>query len=132
MALCLTSYVIKQGFGQLQLELNIPTICQRLFYQGQELHDNAATVLSLNIAANDLLELRKENESLESESDSGERTPKDEGRGFGGTLLAGGARPSSSPDKDIQRAPEEKSCSACTFANQPSALSCTICDTLFI
>lgn len=116
--------------------MNIPTICQRLFHQGRELTDNAATAASLNIYANDVLDVRQENEIIESDSDSGETGPRDEGRGFGGTLLAGGAdRPSSSPDKGtppLSAGTGEKSCTTCTFSNESDAISCTMCETLFM
>jgi len=117
---------------QLQDELNIPTICQRLFHQGCELVDNSATVTSLNIYANDVLDVRQEKEMLESDSDSSEARPKDEGRGFGGTLLAGGVdRPSSSSDKGTPLH-VGKLCNACTFSNELDAVNCTMCETLFI
>jgi hypothetical protein len=121
---------------QLQDKLNIPTIYQRLFHQGRELTDNAATAASLDIYANDVLDVRQESEIVESDSDSAETGPRDEGRGFGGTLLAGGSdRPSSGTDKGTPPPPAgrgEKFCIACTFSNESDAVSCTMCETLFI
>lgn len=114
--------------NQLQDEWNIPTICQRLFYHDQELKDNTATVESLQIYANDVLDLQEENEVIDIDSDTEERKPRDEGRGFGGTLLGG------TPDRiGVSTPPSrvEKPCSACTFSNDPDAVNCTICDTAF-
>lgn len=91
-----------------------------------------ATVESLEIYADDLLDLRWENEVIDLNSDSEvSRQPLVEGRGFHGTLL-GSSRPVDQPTT-LSRldGSEEKSCNACTFPNKISALSCTICDTTF-
>ncbi|KAG5724013.1 Ubiquitin carboxyl-terminal hydrolase 48 [Termitomyces sp. T112] len=121
---------VKEIKVMVQEELDIPTICQRLFHHGKELNDNAATMKSLEIFADDILDLRRENEAVELDSDS-EVEPRDEGRGFDGTLLGS----SGSVDQTTTLLPsdsnEQKSCSACTFSNQIGALSCTICDTIF-
>jgi hypothetical protein len=107
--------------------MSIPTICQKLSHQGRELEDNSATVGSLQIYANDVLDLQEENEVIEIDPDADETKPKDEGRGFGGTLLGGIPYQVYTPPKRV-----EKSCSACTFSNDPDAISCMICDTSFI
>ncbi|KAG5354039.1 hypothetical protein C0989_009736 [Termitomyces sp. Mn162] len=77
---------VKEIKVMVQEELDIPTICQRIFHHGKELNDNAATMESLEIFADDILDLRRENEAVELDSDS-EVEPRDEGRGFDGTLL---------------------------------------------
>ncbi|RDB21476.1 Ubiquitin carboxyl-terminal hydrolase 48 [Hypsizygus marmoreus] len=126
------STTVKQIKIMVQDELSIPTICQRLFYQGNELDDNEATVASLNIFANDVLDLKRENEVVEIDTDTEDQRPRDEGRGFGGTLLGGGFldRFSSSPPPSSET-PGQKPCPACTFSNEEDAVNCTICDTLF-
>lgn len=124
---------VKDMKVMLQDKLNVPTICQRLFHQEHELTDNAATAASLNIYANDVLDVRQENETVESDSDFGETGPRDEGRGFGGTLLARGADPpSSNGAPPLPAGRGEKSCNTCTFSNEPDAVSCTMCEMLFI
>jgi hypothetical protein len=83
--------------------LKIPTICQRLFYKGQELQENAVTVESLGILMNDTLDLREEAENEDNYLDDGgpeaggraSKRRKEE-KGFGGTLLAACASASSS------------------------------------
>lgn len=125
------STTMKEIKVMLQEQLSIPTICQRLFHHGKELDDNAATVGSLEIYAHDILDLRQENEVHELGSDSDEKRPRDEERGFGGTLLGGFTsveRISSPPQLTFNM---EKPCSACTFSNSADALSCIMCDTLF-
>jgi len=83
--------------------------------------------------------LREEHEVDEIDSDS-ERAPakkkrREEERGFGGTLLGGTAERSSSSREETPPVaspdPVKKSCSACTFSNPCSALTCGMCDTLF-
>jgi len=128
------SMTVKEIKVQLQKELNIPTICQRLFYGGHELDDNTATVASLQIYANDVIDLKEENEVHEI-SDS-EEVPKskrrDEG-GFGGTLLGRTEGRSSSPPKPAPLPPPtEKACRTCTFSNPVDLLACGVCDTLFV
>ncbi|KAF5380840.1 hypothetical protein D9615_004069 [Tricholomella constricta] len=128
------STTVKEIKVMIQEELNIPTICQRLFHHEKELEDNAATVESLAIFAHDILDLKQESEVLEldDDSDTKEKRPRVEERGFGGTLLGGSRgvyRIPSSPTAASDG--KEKSCSACTFSNDADALSCTICDTLF-
>ncbi|OBZ75519.1 Ubiquitin carboxyl-terminal hydrolase 48 [Grifola frondosa] len=123
---------VKELKVMLQDDLDIPVISQRLFYKGHELDDSSATLLSLGILSNDLLDLREESEDVNLLSDSDTENPKSKGRregqGFGGTLLGGSdsQRSSSHP-----ASPTSKPCSACTFENVVDASSCTICDTPF-
>ncbi|KAJ6623503.1 hypothetical protein B0H10DRAFT_2010118 [Mycena sp. CBHHK59/15] len=129
------STTVKEIKVELQKELNIPTICQRLFHGSFELDDNAATVESLRILANDILDLREENEIHEI-SDS-EDVPKSKSRdegGFGGTVLGRTDDRSSSPLKPAMKAPlpAEKTCRACTFSNPAHLLTCGMCSTVFV
>ncbi|KAF8163463.1 hypothetical protein B0H34DRAFT_795175 [Crassisporium funariophilum] len=121
-------------------EFSIPTICQRLFHRGRELEDNSATVATLQLFANDLIDLREEEGVVEIDSDSdckpATKRRREEGQGFGGTLL--GATESSSWSSSEERTPlpplnsdREKPCIACTFSNTFDALTCQICHTLF-
>ncbi|GBE82261.1 cysteine proteinase [Sparassis latifolia] len=121
-------------------EFDIPIISQRLFYHGQELDDSSATVLSLGILSNDLLDLREESENIDLLSDSDTedvpRKRRNEGQGFGGTLLGGipdsdsdGARESSS--QSDQPPATSKACSACTYENDIDVAMCAICETPF-
>ncbi|KAH9951255.1 cysteine proteinase [Amylocystis lapponica] len=120
-----------------QEEFKIPTISQRLFHHGRELDDSSASVLSLGILTNDLLDLREESEDVSLLSDSDDehakRKRKNEGRGFGGTLLGGvpQAAPEAKPVEPPRLVPTTKSCLACTFDNPVDVTSCTICDTPF-
>ena len=133
--------------SQLQTLLNIPTICQRLFYESRELDDGNATVASLGLLANDILEFQEQNEIHEitdSGDEGGTGIKRDEGRGFGGTVLVG--RPGSSRAADESTFDEQatvkesslgnppmdsevKPCSACTFINPPDATFCDMCNT---
>ncbi|KAL7283349.1 hypothetical protein ACG7TL_002778 [Trametes sanguinea] len=105
---------VKELKVMLNDELGIPVISQRLFYRGQELDDSSATMISLGILSNDILDLKEENEDLNLLSDTdvevdgsstGPRKKRAEGQAFGGTLLGGGSSfgnssvppPSSSP-----------------------------------
>ncbi|KAK7054721.1 hypothetical protein VNI00_003184 [Paramarasmius palmivorus] len=82
------STTVKDIKIMLQDILNIPTICQRLFYREQELQDSSMTVGSLNLFANDILEFQEQNEVHElSDTDEDVNRPQDEGRAFSGTLL---------------------------------------------
>ncbi|SJL00507.1 uncharacterized protein ARMOST_03820 [Armillaria ostoyae] len=123
----------------LQKIFSISPICQRIFYLGQELEDNTATAASLNIFANDILELREQNELYELSSDGDEipskRPRREEGSGFGGTLL-GGSNNASTSREQSETPPkssgvEQKSCGMCTLLNASDALTCTMCDTPF-
>ncbi|OCH88183.1 cysteine proteinase [Obba rivulosa] len=118
-------------------ECDIPTISQRLFYRGQELEGSAATIESLGIMSNDIVDLREESEDVTLLSDTDVEyaaSGRKEGLGFGGTLLAGRHDSSESLDTNapsILIAPDSKACSACTFENVVSALACSMCDTPF-
>lgn len=120
----------------------IPTICQKLFLRGTELEDNEATAESLDILAHDVLELHQITEEIDidgvSDSETGRRKPRDEGRGFSGTVLGGaGWTTDSSMSSSRAGSPDaimlvdEKSCKACTFRNTSDAVFCAICDTVF-
>ncbi|KAF9475859.1 cysteine proteinase [Pholiota conissans] len=122
-------------------EFGIPTICQRLFYRGKELDDNAETFSKFKFLANDVIELREAEDVQEVHgSDSDEPRPskkRREGPAFGGTLLGNvDSSWSSSPEPAPLSTPpslpsEEKACIACTFSNNLQALSCEMCDTPF-
>ncbi|KAJ7940429.1 hypothetical protein B0H13DRAFT_2648065 [Mycena leptocephala] len=142
------SMTVKDIKIELQKELKIPTICQRLFYGSQELDDNTATVASLQIFANSIIDLKEENEIHEI-SDS-EEVPKkrnkrrDEGGGFGGTVLGRTEGRSSSPPKPAKAPkpmevppppaapPTEKACHACTFANPVEESACGMCNEVLV
>lgn len=139
---------------QLQDDMDIPTICQRLFYQGHELLDNQATVATLGVLSNDIFDLRevKEDEDLLNDSDT-DRPPtkrrREEGRAFGGTLLAGDF----SSDREVPEdtatdlgsergssaGPQDQhdsstggggiACSACTYVNPAEVGACEMCET---
>jgi hypothetical protein len=111
-----------------------------LFYRGRELADNADTAVSLGILADDLLDLREENEDernlTDSETSQGKKKRREEGRGFGGTLLGGSSQPSSRSsvepmgmEIDNEVGIPTKSCSACTFVNLSDGFACEICNT---
>ncbi|KAI0306325.1 hypothetical protein B0F90DRAFT_1688970 [Multifurca ochricompacta] len=126
----------------LQEELGIPTICQRLFYQGRELADNGASVADLWILANDVLDLREEEENeelLETDTETPHQWREPDGGGFGGTLLARGWTSESLPDDTMSDrtatssspAPIDtttKPCPMCTFENPATATACEICE----
>ncbi|KAJ7775067.1 hypothetical protein B0H16DRAFT_1672615 [Mycena metata] len=128
------SMTVKDIKVEIQKELNIPTICQRLFYGNDELDDNTATVASLRIFANSIIDLKEENEVHEI-SDS-EEVPKrkkrrDEGGGFGGTVL--GRTEAGSPPTPVEPLPPtEKPCRACTFSNPIGSFACDLCNTPFV
>lgn len=136
---------------QLQEDLDIPTICQRLFYQGHELLDNEATVATLGVLSNDVFDLREVKEDVDLLDDSDTDRPpakrrREEGRAFGGTLLAGdfssdreipddtgteagSERGSSVGFQDERGVGEEIACSICTFKNPSEAVACQMCGT---
>jgi hypothetical protein len=124
----------------LQEEFDIPTICQRLFYQGHELADSSASVAALSILANDVLDLREEEENeelLETDTETPYQRREADGGGFSGTLLGRGWTSESMPDDTMSDrtatsspAPVDvgtKPCRMCTFANPSSATACKIC-----
>ncbi|KAI0273307.1 cysteine proteinase [Gloeopeniophorella convolvens] len=122
----------------LQDELDIPTICQRLFYQGRELHDSAARVSALGILANGVLDLREAPEDaalLDADADAhAGRAPEADFGGFGGTLLARGWTSESlledTASEGASPAPAEvtKACAMCTFENPSGAVACEMCE----
>ena len=100
-----------------------------------ELDDSSATVRSLGILANDCLDLREETEDENKlHSAAYERSrQREEGNGFGGTLLGGNA-----PSRELSamqigadvRALDDaagKDCSACTYRNLRTAETCEMC-----
>ena len=118
--------------------MDIPTICQRLFYGGHELQDNNVTVATLGILANDILDLREEKEDGDLLDDSDADGPgarrRDEGPGFRGTLLFGEQMSDSAipyEDSMSERTSTpmdvDKSCPACTFNNPANVSTCAIC-----
>ena len=128
----------------MQDELSIPTVYQRLFYGGLELEDNAVTAEFLGILANDVLDLREEAEDdgtlTESDTAHIKKKRREEGRGFGGTLLIGSSQPGSrssteATEMDVNHEPAyigaTKFCSACTYANFLEATTCNMCNTNF-
>ncbi|KAF4603807.1 hypothetical protein EYR38_004223 [Pleurotus pulmonarius] len=117
----------------IQTQMSIPTICQRLFYREVELEDNEVSVADLSILANDVLDLREESEVHDIDSDTEVSPPtkrkREEGGGFGGTLLGGH---SSQPNSSREVTPQEDnflSCRVCTFANAIDTEACSMCDT---
>jgi ubiquitin carboxyl-terminal hydrolase 48 len=120
---------------QLQKELNIPTIYQRLFFKGKELTDNSETVSSLGILANDSLDLREEKENddtLNLDTNPFGRDPPEEGRAFGGTILSGVTqRANTSKEANHLSSPKERTmsnhCPVCTFINSDDLTFCTMC-----
>jgi len=129
------STTVKDIKVQLHELLKMPTICQRLFYKGQELQDNATTVESLGVLMNDTLDLREEAENEENLSNSPDgRASKrrKEEKGFGGTLLAASASYASlSADTGTSSEGEghesTKPCPACTFYNPLDKRFCEMC-----
>jgi len=125
------SMTVKEIKVELQKELKIPTICQRLFYGAVELDDNTATVASLQILANDIIDLKEENEIHEiSDSEDVPKSKRRDEGGFGGTLLGRTEGRSSSPPKPVE-APTEKACDACTFSNPVDLRACGMCEKVF-
>ena len=111
-------------------------ISQRLFYRGHELNDSSATMLSLGVLSNDLLDLKEESEDItiltesDDEASSGTNGKKKrlEGQAFGGTLL-GGLSFSSVPSSSQSLAPESIACPACTYENGAADVACAMCET---
>ncbi|EPQ58342.1 cysteine proteinase [Gloeophyllum trabeum ATCC 11539] len=88
---------------KLQEERDLPVICQRLFYCGQELGDNSLTMGTLGILPNDTIDVREEPEDADALDDEGDglrkkRRLEKEGQAFDGTILSGQHRTSSSPE----------------------------------
>jgi len=127
------SMTVKDIKIELQAALKIPTICQRLFYKGQELEDNTVTVESLGVLMNDTLELREEGEdedNLATSPDGRARKRPKEEKGFGGTLLATSAAYLSADagtSSEGESHEATKPCPTCTYSNPPENLHCEIC-----
>lgn len=128
---------------QLQSQLDIPTLYQRLFYRGHELEDNSISAEALGVLADDMLDLREglEGDITDSDSALAKRNRMEEGPGFGGTLL-GSSQPSSRNSAEVtdmavehiahdRSALPTKACSACTLTNNLQAAACVVCDTRF-
>lgn len=107
------------------------------------MQDNEATVEDLQIYANEVLDLREENEVFGSDSDyegqPHKKQRRETERGFGGTVLAGGVSEqesgqcrNSSPFFQEGAMPTSKVCTACTLLNVYDAVACQVCDTLFV
>ncbi|KAF8798163.1 cysteine proteinase [Phlegmacium glaucopus] len=134
------STTVKEMKIMVNEEFLIPTICQRLFYHGQELEDNSATVATLQLLANDVIDLREADEVIEIDSDSDSRPinkrRREEGQGFWGTLLGNTDSSWSSSPEQTPVPPlgseSEKPCLVCTFSNTFDAVACQICDTIFV
>jgi ubiquitin carboxyl-terminal hydrolase 48 len=105
------------------------------------LADNSASVEALSILANDILDLREEQENeelLESDTETQPQQRREaDGGGFGGTLLARGWTSESMPDDTMSDrtatsspAPMDttKPCPMCTFENASTATTCKICE----
>ena len=130
---------IRLTVRQVNEEFLIPTICQRFFYHGQELEDSSATVATLKLLANDVIDLREAEEAIEIDSDSDSKPSnkrrREEGQGFGGTLLGTTDSSWSSSPEQTPATPSgpasEKPCLACTFSNTFDAVACQVCDTIF-
>lgn len=117
---------------------SIPTIRQRLFYQGKELEDNTETASAFGLFADDIIELQEIAKVHEISSDSDDARPSKKRReeaGFRGTLLCNvDLSWSSSPEPIPSSSPpttQDKPCLACTFSNTLDAVSCEMCDTIF-
>lgn len=97
---------------------------------------------ALSILANDVLDLREEQENeelLETDTEMPPQRRETDGGGFGGTLLARGWTSESLPDDTMSDrtatsspAPMDatKPCPKCTFDNASSAAACEMCATL--
>ncbi|KAI0079874.1 cysteine proteinase [Panus rudis PR-1116 ss-1] len=125
------SMLVKDLKVKVQEEVDIPTIYQRLFYNGQEIEDNSVSLASLGVMANDTLYLREESEDVDLLDDDGNNVATndgDEGRGFGGTLL-GGAIGGAPENVGEGLTPGHISCPACTYSNPSEVASCEMCET---
>jgi hypothetical protein len=93
-------------------DTNVWPICQKLFYNGNELHENDTieTIHFLNSDEIRLIELEQEDEHLG-------KTVNGRDEGFGGTALQGN---------------HGRSCPDCTFMNPPGVAMCEVCTRPFI
>ncbi|TFK55130.1 cysteine proteinase [Heliocybe sulcata] len=113
----------------------VPVICQRLFYRGQELDDSSATIGSLGILSNDVIDVQQASEEAmndESEHAANKKPRIDDGRAFDGTMLGRQCEPP--PDATGQEnvgsaVLEVGECSACTYRNVEGAQVCIMCET---
>ena len=105
----------------MQRALDVPTICQRLFFHGAELADGAAAAAALGIVAHDTLELREAREGERDDDVAGDGERRDEGRAFGGTVLGGAGAGAGAGDR--------RACAVCTFINADDAAArrCLMC-----
>ncbi|KAI0831247.1 cysteine proteinase [Trametes gibbosa] len=120
-------------------ELGVPVMSQRLFHRGQELDDSSATMFSLGILSNDVLDLKEESENIDLLSDTdievdvptsgGPKRKRAEGQAFGGTLLGGGSSFNSVPPSSSPSAADPVACPACTYENAPADAACLMCET---
>ena len=96
--------------------------------------DNTATVASLDILANSVIELKEENEIHEiSDSEEVPKKRRDEGGGFGGTVLGRTHdRSSSPPAKPVEGPPAEKACGTCTYSNPVDQIACGMCNSTLV
>jgi len=114
-------------------EFSIPTIYQRLYHNDKELVDNAVTVESLKIFSGDTIDLQEEDEGSFSDSDDDgpRKKQRNEGTGFGGTLLGHSSLPASSegePDPPSTEDEATKKCRQCTLHNSLDADVCEACE----
>jgi hypothetical protein len=103
----------------IQDTFNIPTLHQALYYNSKEL-ENDETVSTLNLLVNDMVDLWRYPEQVDSGEEGTEDQPR-EGPGFTGTLLSG---PGAMRDNRIP-------CPACTLLNTMDAQECEVCETPF-
>ena len=121
---------------QIQAELDIPTISQRLYYHGNELEDGSVTLGSLGVLSNDAMDLKEESEDIDLLGSGSEADPtrKKEERGFGGTLLgySSSSSPSHTPSQHADELPSNGAltCPACTYDNTPGSFACAMCETV--
>ena len=125
-------------------------ISQRLFYRGKEINDSSATMLSLGILSNDLLDLKEESEDLTILTDTDDegtitgpatKRKRMEGQAFGGTLLgsSSGFQSRSSPAPPPNSRPSSVevatktdtgvACPVCTYENVGGTTACDMCET---
>ena len=94
-----------------------------------------ATMASLGILANDILDLWEEKENddtLNSDAEHYSRESREEGQAFGGTILSGNTKAAkTSSEGDRYSSPEVVSipnqCPVCTFINLDDLTICSMC-----
>ncbi|KAL5489782.1 hypothetical protein ACEPAI_4614 [Sanghuangporus weigelae] len=117
----------------------VPTISQRLYYNGVELDDNSKTIAELKILNKDILYLREIDEDMivldsDTDDEAGKRPKKRvEGDAFKGTLLSGGSSPprdddTPNVDASLELPALQKQCSICTLYNLHDAKRCEACE----